>query len=160
MGIRYSPSIDMWSLGCILYELYAGTPLFTGEDEVEQMQCIMEVKGVPPRSMIVCASRKKLFFNEEYQPIMRENSKGTLRIISSRTLHKLMLEEQGPPSRHTSRKSLKEQSDQQTREEFIDFVDRCLEWKPEKRISPQEAFQHPWIKAGITELKNKVNALQ
>lgn len=35
MGIRYSPSIDMWSLGCILYELYAGTPLFTGEDEVE-----------------------------------------------------------------------------------------------------------------------------
>lgn len=64
-----------------------------------------------------------------------------------------------PPSRHTSRKSLKDQNNEQTKEEFIDFVDRCLEWKPEKRISTQEAFQHPWIKEGITELKNKVNAL-
>jgi len=37
MGIRYTPAIDMYSLGCILYEFYAGTPLFPGEDEKEQM---------------------------------------------------------------------------------------------------------------------------
>lgn len=53
LGIRYTPAIDMWSLGCILYELFVGFPLFAGEDEKEQMQCIMEVKGLPPRSMIV-----------------------------------------------------------------------------------------------------------
>jgi len=35
MGIRYTSAIDMWSLGCILYELYAGFPLFVGEDEKE-----------------------------------------------------------------------------------------------------------------------------
>lgn len=35
LGVRYSPAIDMWSMGCILYELFTGTPLFTGEDEHE-----------------------------------------------------------------------------------------------------------------------------
>ena len=37
MGIRYTPAIDMWSFGCILFELFNGHPLFTGEDEKEQM---------------------------------------------------------------------------------------------------------------------------
>ena len=37
MGIKYTPAIDMWSLGCILYELYVGYPIFAGEDEKEQM---------------------------------------------------------------------------------------------------------------------------
>jgi dual specificity tyrosine-phosphorylation-regulated kinase 2/3/4 len=67
LGIRYTPAIDMWSLGCILYELFVGFPLFAGEDEKEQMQCIMEVKGVPPRSMIVLATRRKVFFDDDYR---------------------------------------------------------------------------------------------
>ena len=37
-------AIDMWSLGCILAELYTGYPLFPGENEVEQLACIMEVR--------------------------------------------------------------------------------------------------------------------
>lgn len=69
LGIKYTPAIDMWSLGCILFEMFVGVPLFAGEDEKEQMQCIMEVKGVPPRSMIVVASRRNVFFNDEYKPI-------------------------------------------------------------------------------------------
>jgi dual specificity tyrosine-phosphorylation-regulated kinase 2/3/4 len=69
LGIRYSPAIDMWSLGCILYELYVGVPLFLGEDEKDQMNCIIEVKGMPPRSLIVMASRRQIFFDENYKPI-------------------------------------------------------------------------------------------
>ena len=37
LGIRYTSAIDMWSLGCILFELYGGKPLFAGEDEIDQM---------------------------------------------------------------------------------------------------------------------------
>ena len=44
LGIPYNMSIDMWSLGCILAELYTGYPFFPGENEVEQLACIMEVR--------------------------------------------------------------------------------------------------------------------
>lgn len=43
LGHPYSMAVDMWSLGCILAELYTGYPLFPGESEVEQIACIMEV---------------------------------------------------------------------------------------------------------------------
>jgi serine/threonine protein kinase len=33
----YSPSIDMWSLGCIFYEIVCGRPLFQGRSEIDQL---------------------------------------------------------------------------------------------------------------------------
>ena len=62
LGLPYSMAIDMWSLGCILTELYTGYPLFPGENEVEQLACIMEIFGLPDYSLLVDAQRKKLFF--------------------------------------------------------------------------------------------------
>lgn len=64
LGLPYGPAIDMWSLGCILAELYTGYPLFPGENEVEQLACVMEVLGVPPEEVINNASRKRLFFGK------------------------------------------------------------------------------------------------
>ena len=119
MGIRYTPAIDMWSLGCILYELYIGFPIFAGEDEKEQIQCIMEVKGIPPRSMIVQASRRKVFFDEDYRPLQNANSKGRVRQPNSKKL-KLMMK-----------------CDDDL---FVDFIDQCLEWKVDKRMTPEQAF--------------------
>ena len=52
LGLSYGLPIDMWSLGCILAELYSGYPLFPGENETEQLACIMEVCGLPPRHLV------------------------------------------------------------------------------------------------------------
>lgn len=43
LGHPYAMAVDMWSLGCIIAELYTGYPLFPGEDEADQLACIMEV---------------------------------------------------------------------------------------------------------------------
>jgi len=64
LGLPYGTPIDMWSLGCILAELYTGYPLFPGEDEIEQLACIMEVLGLPPEHIISHASRRRLFFGK------------------------------------------------------------------------------------------------
>jgi serine/threonine protein kinase len=48
--------------GCILAELSTGYPLFPGENEVEQLACIMEVLGAPPEDVTMNASRGRLFF--------------------------------------------------------------------------------------------------
>ena len=38
LGIDYSTEIDMWSLGCIVAELYNGVALFPGQDENEMLE--------------------------------------------------------------------------------------------------------------------------
>lgn len=48
--------------GCILAELHTGYPLFPGENEAEQLACIMELLGPPPPDLLIHATRKRLFF--------------------------------------------------------------------------------------------------
>ena len=60
--MNYHMAIDMWSLGCILAELYTGFPIFPGENEQEQLSCIMEVLGIPDKEFINRSTRKRLFF--------------------------------------------------------------------------------------------------
>ena len=52
LGIPYTPAIDMWSLGCVVYELYKGSPIFAGENEKEQIALIIQHRGIPPLHMI------------------------------------------------------------------------------------------------------------
>jgi dual specificity tyrosine-phosphorylation-regulated kinase 2/3/4 len=68
LGMNYHMAIDMWSLGCILAELYTGYPIFPGENEQEQLSCIMEVLGVPDKEFVNRSSRKKLFFEPNGAP--------------------------------------------------------------------------------------------
>ncbi|CAG9121662.1 unnamed protein product [Plutella xylostella] len=62
LGLQYGTAIDMWSMGCILAELHTGYPLFPGENEAEQLACIMELLGPPPPDLLLQATRKRLFF--------------------------------------------------------------------------------------------------
>lgn len=41
-----------------------GLPIFPGENEHEQLACIMEILGVPSRYLIEQSSRRKLFFGK------------------------------------------------------------------------------------------------
>jgi hypothetical protein len=54
----------MWSLGCILIELYIGVPIFPGESESEQLSLLMEVIGLPDIELLEISSRRANFFEE------------------------------------------------------------------------------------------------
>ena len=45
LGLPYSTSIDMWSLGCIVVELFLGLPLFPGTSEYNQLSRIVDMLG-------------------------------------------------------------------------------------------------------------------
>jgi dual specificity tyrosine-phosphorylation-regulated kinase 2/3/4 len=53
----------MWSLGCIIAELYSGRPLFPGTDENEMIEFVALVCGNIPQSMIDRGKKKDKFFN-------------------------------------------------------------------------------------------------
>ncbi|RUS81454.1 hypothetical protein EGW08_010794 [Elysia chlorotica] len=44
---RYGPSIDMWSLGCILGELFTKKPIFQAKEEFAQLELISRTCGSP-----------------------------------------------------------------------------------------------------------------
>ena len=79
MGLPYNQAADMWSFGCIVFECLVGVPIFAGENEHDQMASIMEIVGIPPRSLIAKATRRKVFFDDDYQPILVANSRGKVR---------------------------------------------------------------------------------
>ncbi|KAJ3990108.1 kinase-like domain-containing protein [Lentinula detonsa] len=126
LGMNYHMAIDMWSLGCILAELYTGYPIFPGENEQEQLSCIMEVLGVPDKEFVNRSSRKKLFFEPNGAPRAVINSKGRRRRPGTKTLAQAL---------------------RCNDEDFIDFIAKCLVWDPERRIRPQAALRHPFITA-------------
>jgi len=86
LGLPYDTGIDMWSLGCILAELYTGYPLFPGENEVEQLACVMEVLGLPPRALLEPATRRRQFFDSTGAPRLQPNSRGKRRRPGTRDL--------------------------------------------------------------------------
>ncbi|KAG8526800.1 uncharacterized protein KY384_008229 [Bacidia gigantensis] len=124
LGMSYGMPIDMWSLGCILAELLTGYPIFPGENEQEQLSCIMEVFGPPEKHLIEKSTRKKLFFDSLGKPRITVSSKGKRRRPSSKSLQQALKCED---------------------EAFLDFITRCLRWDPDRRLRPDEALHHEFI---------------
>lgn len=42
----------MWSFGCIMTELFTGTPLFPSENEKDHMSMMLEVLGLPDKKFL------------------------------------------------------------------------------------------------------------
>lgn len=118
-GFQYDTEIDIWSCGCVIFELITGYPLFQGSDEQDQIGKICEVLGLPPANMIVQAPRKDEYFWEvspgQYQ--LRTRHKVCSRQISA------MMGEKGAPR------------------ELIDIVEQMVNWEPNMRALPAKLLQ-------------------
>jgi dual specificity tyrosine-phosphorylation-regulated kinase 2/3/4 len=64
LGYTYSSAIDMWSFGCIIFELRFGYPPFKGKDDRDQLYSIMERCGLPNLEMLKASKRANIFFDE------------------------------------------------------------------------------------------------
>ena len=124
LGMVYDQRIDIWSLGCIIAELVTGSPLFMGENEQEQIACIMEIFGVPEKYMISQCSRRKLFFDSVGNPVIHTSSKNVKRYPGTKSLKKVM----------------------KTKDDLlVDFISQCLIWNPKYRLAPYHGLHHEFI---------------
>lgn len=151
LGIPYDYAIDIWSIGCTLYELYTGKILFTGRNNNQMLRSIMECRGkFPPKFL-----RKGTLTYDHFDNMLNfhstEEDKLTGRVVTkmmdfkkpTRDL-KSRLMGAGNKAAASSKAGMSE-SEMKELAQFVDLLDRCLSVNPEKRCTPLEALKHPFI---------------
>ncbi|KAK5849408.1 hypothetical protein PBY51_009053 [Eleginops maclovinus] len=142
LGSRYGMPIDMWSLGCILSELLTGYPLLPGEDEADQLACIMELLGMPGQKLLDASKRAKNFVSSKGYPrycTVTTLPDGTAVLNAGRSRRGKV---RGTPGSKEFSTALKGCDDPL----FLDFLKQCLEWDPALRMTPSQALRHPWLR--------------
>lgn len=56
---KYTPAIDIWSIGCIFAELLTGKPLFPGKNVVHQLDLMTDLLGTPSAEVIARVRNEK-----------------------------------------------------------------------------------------------------
>ncbi|XP_072544305.1 uncharacterized protein prpf4ba [Salminus brasiliensis] len=142
IGKPYDYGIDMWSVGCTLYELYTGKILLPGKTNNHMLKLAMDLKGKMPNKMIRKGLFKDQHFDQNLNFLYTEVDKVTERekvtMMSSINPTKDLLTDM------VGRQRLPE--DQRKKVvQLKDLLDQILVLDPAKRISINQALQHPYI---------------
>jgi serine/threonine-protein kinase PRP4 len=148
LGMPFDYAIDMWSIGCTLFELYTGRILFAGADNNQMLRVIQECRGKIPIRMLKQShpDQRERHFDVENNFFSQERDKITGKI----TMRQLNFKSSGEPGKDI-RSRLSNNSkglgplEMKEHMAFVDLLDKCLHLDPARRISPNEALRHGFI---------------
>jgi serine/threonine-protein kinase PRP4 len=148
LGMPFDYAIDMWSIGCTLYELYTGRILFAGGDNNQMLRVIQECRGKFPKRVIIRSTLADKHFiggDPEYVFVSQERDK-----ITGNTTMKQMNFNKTTPGRDLRARltaNTRAMSPAELKEvhHFIDLLEKCLQLDPARRITPNDALRHPFI---------------
>ena len=70
-GGIYGPSVDYWAVGCIMGELADGNPMFPGDNETDQINCIIKVLGDLPNDLVDMFYKNSIYKGKELLKVSR-----------------------------------------------------------------------------------------
>ncbi|XP_077284649.1 CDC like kinase darkener of apricot isoform X4 [Arctopsyche grandis] len=125
LELGWAQPCDVWSIGCIMFELYHGTTLFQTHDNREHLAMMERILGAIPYRM-ARKTRTRYFYHgkldwEEKSSAgryVRENCKPLLRYL---------------------------ESDDEEHRQLLELVGRMLEYRPSERITLRDALRHPFF---------------
>lgn len=110
---EYTTAIDIWSVGCILLEIFKREPIFPGRDYVQQLGLIVELLGSPD--------------DEDLGFLRSENARKYVKKLP--IFPKKPFSDKFPDVSPVA----------------IDLAERMLLFDPSKRITVEEALNHPFL---------------
>uniref|UniRef100_A0A8D3E2W7 non-specific serine/threonine protein kinase n=1 Tax=Scophthalmus maximus TaxID=52904 RepID=A0A8D3E2W7_SCOMX len=137
LGLPFCEAIDMWSLGCVIAELFLGWPLYPGASEYDQVSAHLRQSGGFTHRII----RNYIFSQtpSEHEMEMGIKSKEARKYIFN-CLDDMM--QVNLSSHLEGTDMLAEKAD---RREFIDLLKRMLRLDADKRITPTKTLGHPFV---------------
>jgi CDC-like kinase len=127
LELGWSHPCDVWSIGCILFELYTGFTLFQTHDNLEHLAMMERILGSLPHRLTRKTKKTKYFYhgqldwNEKSSAgrYVRENCKPLLRYRTSDSEEHRML---------------------------FELIDKMLEYDVNDRLDLDEALRHPFFR--------------
>ena len=119
-GQKYGKPIDMWSVGCILYEMLAGAPLLPGKSTKDMIRMMFSVTGFPDRKEYNEVKKECKIQQIDYDDLLQEKIKKKKTILQMVSAYS-----------HD--------------EVAIDLLLKLLVFNPKKRLTAEEALEHPYV---------------
>lgn len=126
MGLGWNYPCDIWSIGCILVELFTGDALFQTHENGEHLAMMEVFFGNFPKAMIKNSEKeiRKMFDSKgrlRWPHIARSES--SIRAVRNLTEIESLIPDK----------------------EFLHLILRMLEYEPTKRITAVDALLHPFF---------------
>jgi homeodomain interacting protein kinase len=150
LGLPFNESIDMWSLGCVMAELFLGWPLYPGSSEYDQIRYISQTQGLPNQTMLEQGQKtSKFFFFNNYQWKLKTSEQYERETgIKSKEARKFILKNIDDIQHiHLKQDFLSNQlqAEKLDRLFFVDLLKKMIHLDQTSRITPNQALQHPFI---------------
>lgn len=150
LGCPHDTTIDTWSIGCTLFELYSGRILFPGTDNNHMLQLIQECRGRLPKSLVKKGVLADQHFDITTGDFLAKSQAASIDLVrriaaplKQAASVRSRLEEIARADRSMQGKDL------EVVRHLIDLIERCLELDPARRISPLEALSHAFFRARV-----------
>ncbi|XP_023539263.1 serine/threonine-protein kinase prpf4B-like isoform X1 [Cucurbita pepo subsp. pepo] len=138
LGLPYDHPMDIWSVGCCLYELSTGKVLFPGPSNNDMLRLHMELKGPFQKKMLRKGAFTEQHFDQdlnfhasEEDPVTKKTIKRIIVNIKPKDIGSII---RGSPG-----------EDPKMLANFKDLLDKIFVLDPEKRMTVSQALNHPFI---------------
>ncbi|XP_014239175.1 serine/threonine-protein kinase Doa isoform X3 [Cimex lectularius] len=125
LELGWSQPCDIWSIGCIMFELYLGITLFQTHDNREHLAMMERILGTIPYRM--ARKTKTKYFYHGKLDWDEKSSAGRYVRDNCKQLYRYMM------------------SDDDDHKQLFDLISRMLEYDPADRITLAEALKHPFF---------------
>ncbi|KAM4734416.1 homeodomain-interacting protein kinase 3-like isoform 1-T1 [Anableps anableps] len=154
LGLPFCEAIDMWSLGCVIAELFLGWPLYPGALEYDQIRYISQTQGLPAEQLLNKGTKTARFFTKESDSpyaswrlkTTEEHEKETgLKSKEARKYIFSCLDDIAHVNLVLSPDTSDMQAEKADRREFVSLLKTMLLIDAEDRTVPSSVLNHPFL---------------
>lgn len=151
LGVKYGLPLDVFALAGTLFELFTGKIMFAGKSNNDMVRLYMEYKGKFPHKFLKSGAFYKQHFNEEldfkYLDTDKATRKKVHRVITDcrakRSVLDMFMQRLGPEKAKSTEKE--DVHYVKKAKQFADLIEQMTTLDPEKRITANDALQHPFL---------------